>query len=115
MAMTDLTELLRSRYGTIPFNGDIDWNDSLTTLLCHRSIRAYLPTPLPPGTLELLVAAAQSASTSSNLQTWSVVAVEDAERKERLSPPNFYRRKGSNVTKFVIKNTEKMSRSPCYR
>jgi nitroreductase len=85
MTMTDPTELLRSRYGTIPFNPDIDWNDSLTTLLSHRSIRAYLPTPLPPGTLELLVAAAQSASTSSNLQTWSVVAVEDAERKERLS------------------------------
>lgn len=45
-----------------------------------------LPDPLPPGTLEILVAAAQSASSSSNLQTWSVVAVEDAQRKEKLSP-----------------------------
>lgn len=82
---TNSTELLRSRYGSTIFNPNIDWNDSLTTLLSHRSIRAYLPLPLPPGTLELLVAAAQSAATSSNLQTWSVVAVEDAERKERLS------------------------------
>lgn len=79
------TELLRSRYGDNFFVPDIEWNDSLTTLLSHRSIRAYLPNPLPEGTLELLVAAAQSAATSSNLQTWSVVAVENQERKERLS------------------------------
>ncbi|BAZ50627.1 nitroreductase [Nostoc sp. NIES-4103] len=83
--MTHPTELLRSRYGEIPFNSEIAWNESLTTLLSHRSIRAYLSDPLPPGTLELLVAAAQSASTSSNLQTWSVVAVEDPLRKEELS------------------------------
>jgi nitroreductase len=79
------TELLRSRYGDNFFAPDIEWNDSLTTLLLHRSIRAYLPNPLPEGTLELIVAAAQSAATSSNLQTWSVVAVEEQERKERLS------------------------------
>jgi nitroreductase len=80
--MTNPTELLRSRYGAIPFDLDIDWNDSLTTLLSHRSIRSYLPDSLPPGTLELIVASAQSAATSSNLQTWSVIAVEDAERKD---------------------------------
>ncbi len=83
--MTNPTELLRSRYGEIPFNPEIAWNESLTTLLSHRSIRAYLPNPLPLGTLELIVAAAQSASTSSNLQTWSVVAVKEKERKEELS------------------------------
>lgn len=83
--MSNPTELLRSRYGEIPFNPEINWNNSLTTLLSHRSVRAYLTDPLPPGTLELIVAAAQSASTSSNLQTWSVVAVEDPQRKEELS------------------------------
>ncbi|QLE47360.1 NADPH-dependent oxidoreductase [Nostoc sp. C057] len=82
--MTNPIELLRSRYGEIPFNPE-EWNDSLTALLSHRSIRSYLSDPLPAGTLELLIAAAQSASTSSNLQTWSVVAVEDPERKEELS------------------------------
>jgi nitroreductase len=35
--------------------------------------------------LETLVAAAQSASTSSNLQVWSVVAIQDPEHKARLS------------------------------
>jgi nitroreductase len=61
------------------------WNEILATILAHRSVRAYLPDPLPPGTLETLIAAAQSASTSSNLQTWSVVAVEDPTRKARLA------------------------------
>ena len=55
-------------------------NDVLAQLLAHRSVRAYLPDPLPEGTIETLVAAAQSASTSSNLQPWSVVAVEEIGR-----------------------------------
>ncbi len=80
------SHLLADRYGTaVEFGLDAAWNDSLTTLLSHRSVRAYRSDPLPAGTLETLVAAAQSAATSSNLQTWSVVAVEDAARKERLS------------------------------
>jgi len=54
-------------------------------LLAHRSVRVYLPDPLPEGTVETLVAAAQSAASSSNLQVWSVVAVEDAQRKARLA------------------------------
>ncbi len=61
------------------------WSPVVDVMLQHRSVRAYRADPLPDGTLEALVAAAQSASTSSNLQAWSVVAVEDAGRKERLS------------------------------
>jgi nitroreductase len=61
------------------------WNEVFTTILSHRSVRAFSPSPLPPETLPRLVAAAQSASTSSNLQTWSVVAVEDPDRKARLA------------------------------
>lgn len=61
------------------------WNDALDLLLAHRSHRNYLPQKLPEGALETIVAAAQSASTSSNLQVWSVVAVEDEARKNRLA------------------------------
>jgi nitroreductase len=61
------------------------WNEVIATLLGHRSVRAFLPDRLPEGTLERLVAAASSASTSSNLQTWSVVAVEEQARKDRLA------------------------------
>lgn len=61
------------------------WNETLDTLLSHRSVRAYLPDAVPPGMVALLVAAAQSAATSSNLQPWSVIAVEEPGRKARLA------------------------------
>ena len=73
----------RNRLGTIP--APSQWNDTIATILNHRSVRGFLPDALPEGTLELLIAAAQSASTSSNLQVWSVVAVRDPERKSRLA------------------------------
>lgn len=81
--MSGISTLLQARYGTddaaaAPGTA----NPTLETLLQHRSVRSFLPKPLAPGTLELLVAAGQSAATSSNLQTWTVVAVEDAERKD---------------------------------
>ena len=78
-------DLLRQRYGAdaVPAAGKL--NQVLRSLIAHRSVRAYLPRPLPPGTLEAIVAAAQSAPSSSNLQAWSVIAIEDADRKARLA------------------------------
>jgi nitroreductase len=61
------------------------WNAVLATILNHRSVRGFLPKPLPADTLPLLIAAAQSASTSSNLQLWSVIAVRDAAHKAHLA------------------------------
>jgi nitroreductase len=61
------------------------WNNVLDTMLSHRSIRSYLDAPIPAETLELIIAAAQSAPTTSNLQAWSVIAVENRDRKARLS------------------------------
>lgn len=83
--MTPLTDLLFLRYGDRAFNPDLPVNEVLNVLLSHRSIRNYRPDALPEGTLEALIAAAQSASTSSNLQTWSAIAVEDPDRKAQLS------------------------------
>jgi len=91
MHSSDLTDgeapqqRLAARYGvdqdsSLPF-----WNSTIDALLNHRTTRAYLPKSLPAGTIELLVAAAQSAPTSSNLQAWSVVAVQDKDRKARLA------------------------------
>jgi len=60
-------------------------NDTLDGLLSHRSVRRYLPDPLPDGALEIAIAAAQSAPTSSNLQAWSVVIVDDPEQKARIN------------------------------
>ncbi len=75
---------LAERYGAAtPPAGP--WNEHIALLLSHRSIRGYRPDALPAGTLETLVAAAQSAATSSNLQTWSVVAVTDQAKKVELA------------------------------
>ena len=86
MTETTITtqELLRQRYGNdIP--PSIISSPVIDLLLSHRSVRSYSNEPLPEGTLETMIAAAQSAATSSNLQTWSVVAVTDPDRKHRLA------------------------------
>jgi nitroreductase len=75
---------MRERYRAAP-DFEFGWTATLDVLLSHRSVRAYLPNRLPDGTLETLVAAAQSAASSSNLQAWSVLAVEDPARKARLA------------------------------
>lgn len=79
------SEALTLRYGDGPVPPAGPWNDQIAALLSHRSVRGYRPDPLPDGTLETLVAAAQSAATSSNLQVWSVVAVTDADARRELA------------------------------
>jgi nitroreductase len=87
-ARTVLVELLRARYGDaaprIPPYAAAG-TDVLASLFAHRSVRAFGPERLPTGTLELLIAAAQSAPSSANLHSWSVVAVENPARKARLA------------------------------
>jgi FMN reductase (NADPH) len=51
----------------------------------HFSVRRYKPDPVPSSLIETVVAAGQRSSTSSNLQTYSVVAVTDEKRRERLT------------------------------
>ncbi|KAL4813163.1 Nitroreductase-like protein [Aspergillus spinulosporus] len=58
---------------------------ALSTILEHRSTRSFLPTPLPLGTLQTLIAAGQSASTFSMLQTWSVIAIQDPQHKHAVA------------------------------
>ncbi len=60
-------------------------NATIEHLLAHRSVRSFLDAPVGDDDLTAIIAAAQSASTSSNLQAWSVVAVRERTRRERLS------------------------------
>ena len=53
--------------------------------LAHKSVRKYRDEPVTDAQLELIVTAAQRASSSSNLQVWSVIAVRDEARKARLA------------------------------
>ncbi len=70
----DSSTLLQKRYRSTANEPSEPWDETISLLLSHRSVRRYLPKALPLGTVETLVASAQSASTSSNLQTWSVIA-----------------------------------------
>jgi nitroreductase len=55
-------------------------------LLSHRSVRDFdTARPLPESTMAALVGAAQSAATSSNLQLYSLVSVQDAQRREQIA------------------------------
>ncbi|BAC19458.1 nitroreductase family protein [Corynebacterium efficiens YS-314] len=77
-------ELLNARYGT-----EIDWepgerNDTLDVILSHRSVRRWLDETVSEEQIRTIVAAAQSAPSSSNKQTVSVVAVQDAGIKKEL-------------------------------
>lgn len=84
-----LSALLAQRYAepsepAAPAELGFESAPALQALLSHRSVRRYLPDALPSGTLELLLAAAQSASSSSNLQLWSVIDVQDPARRQAL-------------------------------
>ncbi|WP_067710809.1 NADPH-dependent oxidoreductase [Nocardia yamanashiensis] len=78
-------QTVAQRYGDPVPTAPAAWNPVLQVLHEHRSVRRYLPDPIPDSVLRLLVSAAQSAPSSSNLQLWSVIAVRDPERKARLA------------------------------
>jgi hypothetical protein len=84
-AAVSAADSLALRYGAEAAPEAGPWNEQISLLLAHRSIRGYRPDAVPAGTLETLIAAAQSAATSSNLQTWSVVAVTDPDKKAALA------------------------------
>jgi nitroreductase len=83
--MTRSQELFRSRYGDAARLAPAAWTPVIEAQLNHRSVRAYLPDPVSDDQLEAIIAAAQSASSSSNLQAWSVVAVRDPASRAKLA------------------------------
>ncbi|EPQ8559259.1 nitroreductase family protein [Enterobacter hormaechei] len=79
-------DLLEQRYGSEQQKPEsIIWTPTVETILGHKSVRTFLPDNLPEGALETMVAAAQSASNSSALNQWSVVAVSDPSLKQHIA------------------------------
>ncbi|MGG3283511.1 oxygen-insensitive NADPH nitroreductase [Paenibacillus solani] len=60
-------------------------NDTISLLMNHRSIRKYSDRPVSEEQLRAVVAAGQMASTSSNVQAYSIIAVTSQEKKQRLA------------------------------
>lgn len=86
-AEPDVTDadLIHARYRDPDIHAGGALNPVLQTLLSHASCRAFLPDPVPAAALQAIVAAASAAATSSNMQTWSLMVVEDPARKARLA------------------------------
>ena len=84
-ATSSQKEALLRRYGATGLPTMGPWNEVIAALLDHRSVRGYKPDPVPAGTLETMIAAAQSAATSSNMQWTSVVVVSDPAKKKVLA------------------------------
>lgn len=60
-------------------------NPVIDQMVRHVSIRRFdVSRPLPEGTLEMLIASAQSAPTSSNFQSWSVIVIRDPDTKRKM-------------------------------
>ncbi|MDA0747161.1 MAG: NADPH-dependent oxidoreductase [bacterium] len=60
-------------------------NATMEILMRHRSVRRFQDRALPEGLLEELVACGQQASTSSNLQVYSIIHVAESQRKAELT------------------------------
>jgi len=78
-------DALLRRYGKMDIPNTGPWNDVISSILSHQSVRSYKPDALPDYTLETLMAAAQSAATSSNMQVWSLVSIKDSKKKIELA------------------------------
>lgn len=79
--MVSVNPALVSRYGSSEF----EIFPELQQFLQHRSIREYSDKPVNEDLIRRLVACAQSAATSSNLQLWSIISIQDPERRERIA------------------------------
>lgn len=81
----DAVGLLHRRYRSddLPQLGEI--TPTIALQLGHRSVRRFCDQPVADEHLAAIVAAAQSAATSSNQQSWSVVAIADRPRRGRLA------------------------------
>lgn len=60
-------------------------NAMIELLMQHRSIRRFKSTPITEEVIHTIVQAAQRASTSSNVQAYSVIAVTDSQLKQQLA------------------------------
>lgn len=60
-------------------------NETLSLLMDHRSIRKYTDKQVTEEQLNTIIEAGQMASTSSNVQAYSVIAVSDPDQKRALS------------------------------
>ena len=65
--------------------GGFYMNNTIETILNHRSIRSFTDELLTAEEIDTLVKSAQAASTSSYVQAYSIIGVTDKEKKRKLA------------------------------
>ncbi|ULL13988.1 oxygen-insensitive NADPH nitroreductase [Paenibacillus sp. H1-7] len=60
-------------------------NPTIEVLRKHRSIRKYQPIALPEEHIDAIIESAQMASTSSNVQAYTIIGVTDPAKKQELA------------------------------
>ncbi|MGM9973891.1 MAG: oxygen-insensitive NADPH nitroreductase [Clostridiaceae bacterium] len=60
-------------------------NDTIKLLQSHRSIRRYTDKPIEEEMLREIIKSAQCASTSSFIQAYSIISVENKENRKKIS------------------------------
>lgn len=60
-------------------------NSTIRMLLDHRSIRRFRNEPVDRSQLELILRCAQQASTSSTMQTYSIISVTEPEKRRAIA------------------------------
>jgi len=81
-----LSSLIEKRFGLPTAAGQsVESNQTLNSILNHRSIRAYTGQPVPDDLLRTLFAAAFSAPSKSDLQQACVIHVQDKVRQQRIA------------------------------
>lgn len=64
-------------------------NETINTILEHRSIRKYTEQPISDTTLELILKAACNGSTMGNMQLFSIIVTRDKSKMKEMAPLHF--------------------------
>lgn len=87
MIETTWAGLWRDRYRSDvdALTDDVPLTEVIAQQYRHRSVRRFLEREVSDAQVRAIIGAAQSASVSSNLQVWSVVAVRDPDKRHRIA------------------------------
>lgn len=87
--MTDFSQRVVERYGGADpgttVSTDHEAAGTIDLLLRHASVRSFADRPVPDEVVRTMIAAAQSASSSSHQQAWSVIEIRDPDRIRTLA------------------------------
>lgn len=101
---------------------DAGFREALAQLFAwRRDVRRFRPDPLPPGTLDRLLAAANAAPSVGLSQPWRFVSVDDPDRRAAIRA-NFTRcneaalaaQPGERASLYARLKLEGLERAPCH-